>query len=105
MPSRYADLFVEQASIKGFQRSLISFLRCTAETDFRPFYLKTGESVRTIMLIWGDDDKTVRVDQVRAFSKAIPGARVEVLPGIGHMAPFEATSRFNGLVVDFLTKK
>jgi pimeloyl-ACP methyl ester carboxylesterase len=105
MPDRYADLFIIQASIKGFQRSLISFLRNAAETDFRPFYMKTGESVQNIMLIWGDDDKTVRYGQVRAFSEAIPQAEVKILPGIGHMAPFEATGDFNGLVMDFLTKK
>jgi pimeloyl-ACP methyl ester carboxylesterase len=105
MPGRYADLFIEQASIKGFQRSLISFLRNTAETDYRPFYKKTGASVQNIMLIWGDDDKTVRIGQVRAFEKAIPRAKVEILPGIGHMAPFEATGKFNGLVLDFLTTK
>ena len=105
MPDRYADLFIEQASIKGFQRSLISFLRSTAEADFRPMYQKTGDSVQNIMLIWGDDDKTVRVNQIRAFSRAIPRARVEIIPGIGHMAPFEATGKFNGLVLDFLTKK
>lgn len=105
MPDRYADLFIEQASIKGFQRSLISFLRKTAEADFRPMYRKTGENVQNIMLIWGNDDKTVRIGQVRAFSKAIPRAQVEILPGIGHLAPFEATGKFNGLVLDFLTKK
>jgi pimeloyl-ACP methyl ester carboxylesterase len=105
MPDHYADLFIQQASFKGFQRSLISFLRNAAETDYRPFYLKTGDSVQNIMLIWGNDDKTVRVGQIRAFSKAIPRAKVEILPGIGHMAPFEATGRFNGLVLDFLTKK
>jgi pimeloyl-ACP methyl ester carboxylesterase len=105
MPNRYADLFIEQASIKGFQRSLISFLRSAAEADYRPFYRKTGESVKDIMLIWGDDDKTVRRGQIRAFSKAIPHAQVRILPGIGHMAPFEAPDEFNRLVLDFLTKK
>ncbi len=105
MPNEYANLFIEQATIKGFQRSLTSFLRSAAEADYRPFYRKTGESVRDIMLIWGDDDKTVRKSQVRAFTKAIPRAQVKILSGIGHMAPFEATGEFNGLVLDFLTKK
>jgi pimeloyl-ACP methyl ester carboxylesterase len=105
MPDHYADLFIEQASVKGFQRSLISFLRSAAETDYRPYYRKTGETVHNIMLIWGNDDKTVRIGQIQAFSKAIPRAQVKILPGIGHMAPFEATGKFNGLVLDFLTKK
>jgi pimeloyl-ACP methyl ester carboxylesterase len=105
MPDHYADLFIQQASIKGFQRSLISFLRNAAETDYRPFYIKTRDSVKNIMLIWGNDDKTVRIGQIREFEKIIPGAKVEILPGIGHMAPFEATGKFNELVGEFLMKK
>jgi pimeloyl-ACP methyl ester carboxylesterase len=105
MPAKYADLFIQQATIKGFQRSLISFLHSTADMDFRPFYIKTGESVRDIMLLWGDSDKTVRRDQVREFGKVIPKAQIEILSGIGHLAPFEATETFNKLVIGFLTKR
>lgn len=102
LPDRYADLFLEQASIKGFQRSLISFFRNAAVVDYRPYYRKTGEAISRIMLIWGDDDKTVRKSQVREFEEAIPAAQVVVLKGIGHMAPFEATEEFNELIVTFL---
>jgi pimeloyl-ACP methyl ester carboxylesterase len=105
MPDRYADMFIEQASIKGFQRSLISFFHNAAVADYRPYYRKTGETVSNIMLIWGDDDKTVRKGQIRAFSKAIPGAQVNVFKGIGHLAPFEATDKFNDLLLSFLTSK
>jgi pimeloyl-ACP methyl ester carboxylesterase len=104
MPDRYADLFIEQASIKGFQRSAISFFHNAALTDYRPFYRITGTHVHNIMLIWGNLDKTVRKKNVETFEKAIPQARVEILDGIGHLAPFEATERFNALLLDFLTK-
>jgi pimeloyl-ACP methyl ester carboxylesterase len=104
MPDRYADFFIEQASIKGFQRSLLSFFRNAAVVDYRPYYRKTGELVPRIMLIWGDDDKTVRKSQVFEFEKAIPAAQVVVLKGIGHLAPFEATQEFNDLILSFLKK-
>lgn len=104
MPPRYADMFIEQASIKGFQRSLISFFHNAAVADYRPYYQKTGETVSNIMLIWGDDDKTVRKGQIRAFNKAIPGAQIHILKGIGHLAPFEATEQFNKMLLSFLKK-
>jgi pimeloyl-ACP methyl ester carboxylesterase len=102
MPSRYADMFIEQAGIKGFQRSLISFFHNAATEDYRPYYRKTGETVHNIMLIWGDDDKTVRKGQIREFEKAIPNAQVHILKSIGHLAPFEATDQYNSLLLSFL---
>jgi pimeloyl-ACP methyl ester carboxylesterase len=102
MPNRYADMFIEQASIKGFQRSLISFFHNAATADYRPYYRKTGETVHNIMLIWGDDDKTVRKGQILEFDKAIPNAQVHILKGIGHLAPFEATDQYNSLLLSFL---
>lgn len=104
MPDLYADMFIEQASIKGFQGSLISFFHNAAVADYRPYYRKTGETVSNIMLIWGDNDKTVRKGQIRAFNKAIPKAQVNVLKGIGHLVPFEATEQFNELLLSFLEK-
>jgi pimeloyl-ACP methyl ester carboxylesterase len=105
MPDRYADMFIEQAVIKGFQQSLISFFHNAAVADYRPSYQKTAGTVSNIMLIWGDNDKTVRKGQIRAFNKAIPGAQVNVLKGVGHLAPFEATEQFNDLLLTFLKKK
>lgn len=102
MPDRYADMFIEQARIKGFQRSLLSFFKNAAKADYRPFYQKSGETMKNIMLIWGDDDKTVRKSQIQAFEIAIPGAHVHILQGIGHLAPFEATEQFNILLLSFL---
>jgi pimeloyl-ACP methyl ester carboxylesterase len=104
MPDKYADMFIAQASIKGFQRSLISFFHYAALGDYRQYYRKTGQTVSNIMLIWGDDDKTVRKGQIRAFSEAIPDAHVNILKGIGHLAPFEATEQFNNLLLPFLAK-
>jgi pimeloyl-ACP methyl ester carboxylesterase len=104
LPDRYADLFVGQATIKGFQRSIISFFKNAAGVDYRPYYHTTGESVHDIMLVWGDKDKTVRTDQVKQFELAIPSARVEILKNVGHLAPFEATERLNDLLVSFLSK-
>jgi pimeloyl-ACP methyl ester carboxylesterase len=104
MPDRYADMFIEQATIKGFQRSLISFFHNAALADYRPYYRKTGNTASIIMLIWGDDDKTVRKSQIRAFSKAIPKAQVNIIKGVGHLTPFEATEQFNDLLLSFLNR-
>ena len=102
MPDNYADLFIEQATIRGYRRSLISFFRTIAVLDFRPQYRRTGQKIRDIMLVWGDHDKTVRKAQVKAFLKEIPHAKYHVIKGAGHLVPFEATEEFNALLLKFL---
>jgi 3-oxoadipate enol-lactonase len=37
-----------------------------------------------------------------ALAAAIPGARLEIIPGVGHLAPLEAPERFRALLLEFL---
>lgn len=36
--------------------------------------------------------------------KAIPDARLHVLPNCGHLVPFEKADEFNRLAIDFFTR-
>jgi hypothetical protein len=38
----------------------------------------------------------------RELARRIPGARLEVIAGSGHVTPIDATERFNHLLLDFL---
>lgn len=42
-----------------------------------------------LLAVAGADDPVTTPEQHRELTEAIPGARVEVLPGIGHLAPLE----------------
>jgi pimeloyl-ACP methyl ester carboxylesterase len=37
------------------------------------------------------------------LASRIPGSRLEILPGCGHMANMERPEAFNSVVLDFLT--
>jgi pimeloyl-ACP methyl ester carboxylesterase len=41
------------------------------------------------LVLHGDEDRVVPVDEARATAKAIPGAQFSAVPGAGHLAPFE----------------
>lgn len=60
-----------------------------------------GWSVPTLLLA-GTEDAFFSVDGLREVADAIPGARLRVLPGVGHSAYFEEPDAFNGLVESFL---
>lgn len=55
-----------------------------------------------VLVVAGAEDRTFPVAETRRMAEAIPGARFEVLPGIGHLAAMEAPEVVNRLVERFL---
>ncbi|MDR3513376.1 MAG: alpha/beta hydrolase [Caulobacteraceae bacterium] len=55
-----------------------------------------------VMFVVGEDDIICPPDLVRAMHEMTPGSRLEVIPGAGHSAYFEAHQDFNRRVLDFL---
>jgi len=54
------------------------------------------------MVVVGEEDAMTPVDLARGMASAIPGARLEVIPGAGHLPPLEAPAEVNALLLDFL---
>jgi len=55
------------------------------------------------LLVWGDADKRSPLNVADQIHNAIPGARLAVIPGAGHVSNLEAPAHFNALVRDFCT--
>ncbi len=54
------------------------------------------------MVVVGEEDVMTPVDLARGMASAIPGARLELVPGAGHLPPIEAPGVVNALLLDFL---
>ncbi len=80
--------------------------------DGRHFSLTPGlmatclrEMTCPAQIIWGEKDALCypsilpRVDEVRA---AMPGIRVDAIPGAGHWVQYDAADTVNGLLLDFM---
>ncbi|HLW70299.1 MAG TPA: alpha/beta fold hydrolase [Candidatus Binataceae bacterium] len=56
------------------------------------------------LLIWGKEDGLTKSIYADDFKQLIPGARIEMVAGAGHMAPFEQPAAIAALVRDFIKK-
>lgn len=57
--------------------------------------------VPTLVMV-GEDDAITPLSEAQAMADAIPGARVEVIPGAGHLAPCENPAVANAAILRFL---
>lgn len=54
------------------------------------------------LIVWGEDDRIIPVSHAHQAHEAIPGSRLEIMPGVGHFPQVEDTPRFVDLLVDFV---
>jgi pimeloyl-ACP methyl ester carboxylesterase len=58
-----------------------------------------------LLLINGDEDRiTLTAANAELLLKAIRGARLEILKGVGHLPHFEAPEKVNQMARDFFGK-
>lgn len=55
-----------------------------------------------VLFIWGDHDRIIPVAHGYAAHEALPGSRLEVLPGIGHFPHAEAPWEVTEILEDFI---
>jgi pimeloyl-ACP methyl ester carboxylesterase len=53
-------------------------------------------------IVCGDEDGLTPLAHVRDLHERIPGSRLEIIPGAGHMVMIEAADRFNEVVAAFV---
>jgi pimeloyl-ACP methyl ester carboxylesterase len=57
------------------------------------------------LILWGAEDKLIPSQYAAAFRDAIPGARLEVFPGCGHLPQIEKAKEFAATVTRFLQER
>ena len=55
------------------------------------------------LIMWGDRDHIIPVEQAHAAHDAIPGSRLEIFAGAGHFPHCEDPARFCAVLTDFMT--
>jgi len=69
----------------------------------RKDYNETLRAVRVpALIVAGTEDQYSSVEKARQMQEAIPGARLEVFEGVGHLPNLEDADRFNAVLHEFL---
>ena len=54
------------------------------------------------LLIWGEQDTVTPLSEGRTIQSAIAGAKLEVIPAVGHLCYLERPHEFNQILNNFL---
>jgi pimeloyl-ACP methyl ester carboxylesterase len=72
--------------------------RALAEGDTRDLLVTIRAPT---LLVWGDADKRAPLKIAHQLEQGIPGAKLNVIPGAGHVSNMEAPDAFNAIVREF----
>jgi pimeloyl-ACP methyl ester carboxylesterase len=74
-----------------------------ASTDREPAYAGRLTEIRSpTLILWGDQDRLIRVSAARTFDERIPDAEVVIFEGVGHIPMEEAPDRTSDAIRSFL---
>ena len=85
---------VPEATFRAAIQCLVTFNR---RAEFERIVAPT-------LLIAGDEDTNAPLKAMIRMAELLPGARLEVLPGTGHLAPLECGERYADIVRRFLVE-
>lgn len=98
-PSRIApDLMYEQVRGAG-KPGLVDALDALTSYDFRD---RLPEIKAPTLIVWGDSDMLVPVDDAHEFERLIPQSRTIILEDTGHVPMLERPRKFNELLDELI---
>jgi pimeloyl-ACP methyl ester carboxylesterase len=87
---------IKQQSPDGIRAAILRMMDRRDATD-----VLAAVHVPTLVIV-GEEDTLTPVEESRRLAETIPGARLEVVPGAGHLPNLEQPARFNAALTAFL---
>ncbi|AOL95572.1 alpha/beta fold hydrolase BchO [Porphyrobacter sp. LM 6] len=80
-------------------------LAMMANWDLPGLRARMGEVANPVLLVHGSNDPAIPLDWARDAAGWLPDARLELLPGLGHLAHEEAPEKAAALIAAFLAQE
>ena len=90
------ERYLDMMNYTGFRNALLSTLRTMTGDPFDA-YRALGQLDRPVLILWGGDDDTSRVENAPQVMKAIPQAELHLIPGARHAFAYEFPEKVNPL--------
>jgi pimeloyl-ACP methyl ester carboxylesterase len=99
---------VDQAIVKAFtshhkDRATVAGYLATAHRLLPELHdpYRFDRIASRVLVVWGDRDRLVLYKGAQRILDEVPGAQLELMPGIGHCPQVEAPDRFARILLDF----
>ncbi|MGV9838371.1 alpha/beta fold hydrolase [Nocardia niigatensis] len=102
LPTSWLERIVGHALPWGTKRAVLRLYRSTDTAAIEALGIPLRELDLPALVVWGESDVYIPVEQARLQLEVFPRARVETLAGVGHWAWMEQPDRVVGLVAPFL---
>ena len=102
-PSRLKADLAYEGFFKGTGKpGFTDALRASLEYDFRDRLPEIGVPT---LIIWGEKDSIIPVNDAQEFERLIPDSRMVVMKDTGHVSMAERPETFNDLMMEFLAER
>ena len=91
-----------QMEFRGFKRAILSTVRHKMLGSFSTTYAQLGRLGTQVLLVWGENDRTVPFEHSRVLRQLLPEADLLVVPDCGHIPHYERPQIVNPRLIDFL---
>jgi pimeloyl-ACP methyl ester carboxylesterase len=102
-PSRLKPDLAYEGFFKGTGKpGFTDALRASLEYDFRDRLPEIGVPT---LIVWGEKDSIIPVQDAQEFERLIPDSRKVVMKDTGHVSMAERPETFNDLIMEFLAER
>jgi len=99
----FRERYRVQMQYRGFKRAILSTVRHNMLGSFRNTYAQLGDLGMPVLLIWGENDKTISFKQSQILRGLLPQAQFLAVTDCGHIPHFERPEVVQPRLIDFLS--
>ncbi|MBT3321224.1 MAG: alpha/beta hydrolase [Anaerolineae bacterium] len=100
--ANFTEKYKTQLKISGFGRAILSTIRNDALSENRAIYERVTKTNIPLLLIWGEQDKTVPYVQSSQMQASLKRAHFFPIPNSGHIPHYENAAEVNSIILNFL---
>jgi pimeloyl-ACP methyl ester carboxylesterase len=98
----WEDKYQVQLQFHGTGRALLSTVRELTKIDPSIEYQAVSDQSIPVLVIWGESDQTIPLEQIDLLKSFIPDMDLIVVENAGHLPHYEQSTFVNGLIEDFI---